>query len=214
MNEEQIERIKNSVREVMQLIAQRGRPLSNELKLQLARVIEHAAERIQEIRGAPPEAPQQAPIPDNAQLLWVLSGGQPNAFVSYLREFPDPTLASIVSNPTRLAQTIEELQRNNPIERTGQADGVPQAQLQSSNVYGFKFNPKDKKLKVRFQGGSVYEYDNVPEVIFNLFAHGNAHARTTGKNRYGAWWRGKNPSLGAALNQYIKEGGYPYRKIK
>ncbi len=167
-----------------------------------------------DVEGVPPEVFNRVPVSENANLLWILSGGQPQAFVSYLREFQDPELSALAENPTLLAQTIQQLQHNNPIEHTGQADGVPQADLQSSNVYGYRFNPRNKKLQVRFQGGSVYEYDNVPDQIFNLFSSGNAQARTNGKNRYGQWWRGKNPSLGAALNQYIKAGGYDYRKLK
>ena len=31
-----------------------------------------------------------------------------------------------------------------------------------------------------------------------------AIAQTTGQNRHGAWWRMKNPSLGASVNQYLK----------
>ncbi len=162
----------------------------------------------------PPQEPEEPQLNDNINLLWQLAGGQPQAFVSYLREFPDPNIQALLKNPGQLAETIQQLQQNNPITRTGQADGISQAPLQSSNVYGFKFNPRDKKLRVRFQGGSLYEYSGIPDVIFNLFSKGNASARTTGSNRFGAWFKGKNPSLGAALNQYIKEGGFPYRKVR
>lgn len=154
------------------------------------------------------------PIPDNAKLLWELSGGNPDAFVSYLREFEDPTLSALLSNPSHLNQTISDLQSTIPIERNQVKDGFKQADLQSSNVYGFKFDPKNKRLKVRFQGGSVYEYGGVPDVIFNLFASGNASAKTKGRNKYGSWFVGKNPSLGSALNQYIKAGKYPYKKLR
>ena len=34
------------------------------------------------------------------------------------------------------------------------------------------------------------------------------------QNQYGRWWRGKNPSLGAALNQYIKAGNFNYRRLR
>jgi hypothetical protein len=155
-----------------------------------------------------------APIPLGTDLLWQLAGGQPNAFVSYLRDVPDPALNALLQDPEILNSIIEHLQINQPIERNGEIDGIEQAPLQSSNVYGFRFNPQSKKLQVRFHGGSVYEYDGVPDVIFSLFANGNANAKTNGKNQYGAWWRGKNPSLGAALNQYIKQGGYTYRRLR
>jgi hypothetical protein len=154
------------------------------------------------------------PIPDNAQLLWTLAGGDENAFVSYLREFPDPTLEALLTNPGNLANTIQQLQRNNPIERDGQWDGIKQAPLQSSNIYGFKFDPKNKRMLVKFQSGSLYQDEGIPDVIFNLFSRGNATAKTNGRNKYGAWFRGKNPSLGASLNQYIKAGGFPYKRLK
>ncbi len=93
-------------------------------------------------------------------------------------------------------------------------DGIPHADLNSSNVWGANYDPKSGKMKVRFHGGSEYEYDGVPQAIFDAFIHGNADARTNGRNRYGRWWRGKNPSLGAALNQYIKAGGFNYRRIR
>jgi hypothetical protein len=166
-----------------------------------------------DVDNVPPEVINGPSPSENANLLWILAGGQEQAFVSYLREFQDPSLQGLLENPTLLAQTIQQLQRNNPIEHIGQADGIPQADLQSSNVYGFRFNPRNKKLQVRFQGGSLYEYDNVPDSIFNLFSHGNATAKTNGKNEYGQWWKGKNPSLGASLNAYIKAGGYNYRKL-
>lgn len=156
----------------------------------------------------------ETPVSENAKLLWTLAGGNPEAFVSYIQEFKDPALDNLISNPNLLESTIQELQRNNPIERNGIEDGIPQADLQSSNIYGFQFNPKNKKLRVRFQEGAVYEYDGVPDIIFNLFARGQAAAKTNGKNNFGRWWKGKSPSLGASLNQYIKKGGYKYRRLR
>lgn len=210
------------VQQLISYIEANGANLNQETQQQLAVVLQEVMGLIAEQGANQPEPPEQPPqitpneppIGDSATLLWVLAGGQPNAFVSYLREFPDPALANLLANPDMLAHTIERLQRDNPIERIGQADGIPQAPLQSSNVYGFRFNPHTKKLQVRFQGGSLYEYEGVPDQIFNLFSNGNASAKTEGKNRYGEWWRGKNPSLGAALNQYIKAGNYPYRRIR
>ena len=65
MNEQAIEEIKNAVRELVKLLAARGKPLSEELKLHLAQVIEYAGERIQELRNAPiePIAPEVDPAP-------------------------------------------------------------------------------------------------------------------------------------------------------
>ncbi len=65
MNEEAIEQLKNALREVMQIIVNRGEPLSEELKVLVAQAMEHIANRIQQLRqegetdtgvnGLPPE---------------------------------------------------------------------------------------------------------------------------------------------------------------
>lgn len=204
----------NEIIDLLQSLMQQAASLSDELSdEEMSQILKIFQDTI-EVIGSASNQVTEIEVPDNAKLLWHLSGGQPNAFVSYLREFPDPTLRQLLANPEQLAETIQNLQQNNPVDMTGSADGLPRADLNSSNVYGFRFDPNTKKMKVRFQSGSVYEYDGIPDLIFNLFSHGNAEARTSGKNKYGRWWRGKNPSLGAALNQYIKAGGYNYRRLK
>jgi hypothetical protein len=70
MNEQQIEEIKNSLRQIMQIISARGQPLSEEIKAFLARVLDHAANSIEELRQqiqAPTEAPIEAPGVPNLQ---------------------------------------------------------------------------------------------------------------------------------------------------
>jgi hypothetical protein len=218
MNErDELERVIAEVLAGVQAYMQSGQQLSPALQQQLTTLIESATERLRELSeeeagiGAGEIEPE---INENLRYLWELSGGQPNAFVSYLREFPHENFSALLNNPSALAQVIEYLERNHPVNRNEIQDGIAQAPLQSSNVYGFRFNPKDKSLQVRFQSGSVYQYGRIPPQIFNLFANGNASARTQGRNRWGSWWRGKNPSLGAALNQYIKAGGFPYRRLR
>lgn len=223
---QELEDILENLLESLQKTLESGEILPDKLLSEVAKEITELTNEINELheeggeeqpqpgQEPPQQTPNEAPISGNAELLWILSGGQPQAFVSYLREFPDPSLANLLNNPDLLARTIERLQENEPQNRNRQQDGIPQAPLQSSNVYGFRFSPQNKKLQVRFNSGSVYEYDNVPEPVFNLFSHGNASAKTQGKNQWGTWWRGKNPSLGAALNQYIKGGGYNYRRLR
>lgn len=155
--EEQIEQLKNALREVVSLISQRGQPLSEEVKAMLVQVMEHVAERIQELRQG-----EEAPI---------------------------------TSEP--------------PLE-----PGIP-----SSNINSFGYDDKNQRLLVKFQGdypqqnGPVYAYTGIPKVIFDLFQKGAIPARTDGKNKWGRWWRGKVPSLGASLYTLIKNGGYPYQKL-
>lgn len=163
MNEQAIEELKNALREVMQMVLSRGQPLSDDMKVVIAEVMEHVATRIQELRqddtgveGLPPAPPQEPPL---------------------------------------------------------------NQRMPSSNIHSFGYDPENERLLVKFQGtypqenGPVYGYGGVPQNIFELFRKGAVPARTDGKNKWGKWWKGKVPSLGASLYTLIKNGGYPYQKL-
>jgi len=122
----------------------------------------------------------------------------------------------------RLVSTIDELRSENPVE--GLSPNSPQEpQLSSggpsSNIHSFGYDNKNGRLLVKFQGdypqenGPVYAYEGVPQQIFDLFRRGAIPARTDGKNKWGRWWKGKVPSLGASLFTLIKNQGYPYQKL-
>ena len=223
MNEERINQIKTQIRDIMREITSMGEEPPEFIQDLLLQVIERAQNQIQELRqqNAPPPQPPAAsagqlpgtPSPD-AQLLWILAGQQPQAFISYLRSFPTPATQSLLTNPTQLNATIVQLSQMMPQGEPPVIHGIEHADLNSSNVWGAAYDPQSGKMRVRFQGGSEYEYDGVPENIFRAFIKGNASAKTKGKNQYGQWWVGKNPSLGAALNQYIKAGGFNYRRLR
>ena len=89
----------------------------------------------------------------------------------------------------------------------------------SAQVNAFKYDPKTKKLFVKFHGkdsadsGPTYSYDGVPKNIYDIFSKGSVAPRTTGRNRYHAWFKGVTPSLGASLNALIKDGGYSYNRL-
>jgi hypothetical protein len=163
--EQQIEDLKNALREVMKMVTQRGEPLSEELKLQVARVMEHVASRIQQLR--------------------------------------------------------EEQQNEEPVEQLQPNLAQPKIQeaMPSSNVFGFNYDYDNQKLLVKFQGndgvgqGPIYSYEGVPRYIFDLFKRGAAIAKTTGHNKWGSWWTGKTPSIGAAMHSFIKNGGYAYQRL-
>ena len=128
-----------------------------------------------------------------------------------------------------LAQVMEHVaSRIQELRSEGNVKGMPpmlpnEPQLDnkypSSNINSFGYDPKNGRLLVKFQGdypqenGAVYGYDNVPQVIFDLFQKGAVPARTDGKNKWGRWWKGKLPSLGASLFTLIKNGGYPYQRL-
>jgi hypothetical protein len=200
----------------IQSVLQSGEVLSDEFQGMLAQELDNTFNHIEQLKTQQSGliSPESANPSSDAQLLWVLSGQQPQAFISYLRSFPTPATAQLANNPTQLNATIVQLQQMMPAGQPPVIDGVPHADLNSSNIWGANYDPGTGRMLVRFQGGSEYEYDGVPENIFKAFIKGNASARSDGKNKYGQWWVGKNPSLGAALNQYIKAGGFPYRKIK
>lgn len=200
----------------IQDVIQSGEILSDEFQGALAQELEATTTRIDQLKSeiSKVQEAQQAPISPDAQLLWVLSGQQEQAFISYLRTFPTPQTQALLNNPTALSHTIEQLSRMMPQGEPPIIDGIQHADLNSSNIWGTQYNPKTGKMKVRFQGGAEYEYDGVPENIYKAFSKGNASAKTKGRNQYGEWWPNKNPSLGAAMNQYIKAGGFNYRRLR
>lgn len=113
----------------------------------------------------------------------------------------------------RLTTRIDEL-RAIPPTRPDITPAMP-----SSNVEGFAYDRDNERLYVRFLGqypnrnGPIYQYEGVPGVIFDLFRNGAIPARTNGKNRWGRWWKGKVPSIGASLYTLIKTVGYPYQRL-
>ena len=179
-------------------------------------VQQELAQFLQEVSGFIEEQnrPVDVPIPPGADLLWILAGGQEDAFISYLRTYPDAGLNALLSSPQQLRQVIDQLTRTMPQGRGEVKDGIEQAALQSSNIFGFQFDPKNGTLLVRFQNGGIYAYAGVPQGVFKVFQQGAVPAKTQGKNKFGQWYVGKLPSLGAAFYELIRNGGYPYKKLQ
>lgn len=233
MNDQAIDQIKESLRELIELLVQRNQPLSEKIKLALSKAMEHASNRIQQLRqediqreqqnqqpfGGHPTPPQPepqgigAPPSADAQLLWVLSGSQEDAFLQYLQEYQTPETQALLRNPAELERVVQFLHAMMPMGRQPIVDGMQHADLNSSTIWGHQYDPSTGKMKVRFQGGAEYEYDGIPANIYRAFSNGDAAATTDGQNQYGKWWISKRPSLGASLNQYIKQGGFPYRRL-
>lgn len=120
----------------------------------------------------------------------------------------------------QIAQTLQLL-----VDRINQGEITPQPipqmdqAMPSSNVNGYKYDPARRRLYVQFLGkhpnrnGPVYSYQNVPPVIYELFRMGSAAARTEGRNRWGNWWRGKSPSMGASVYTLLRLAGFPYQRL-
>ncbi len=233
----QLEELLDELLRGIQDILQSGEVLTDEFQGVLAQEIEATTNRIDQLRkeqqqpqGAPsppepegrepfqgPQTPivEEQPPSADAQLLWILSGQNEQAFLQYLATYPTAATQSLLNNPAELDRVLNYLTAMMPPGgEPPSRDGIQHADLNSSNIYGFRYNPKDGKLKVRFQSGSVYEYDGVPPNLFNAFRQGAAAAKTSGQNQYGRWWQGKNPSLGAAFWQYIRNAGFDYRRLR
>lgn len=201
----------NIVQGIMQYAQANIDTLDYETQGQIAQFLNEAFSFIEQERGR--QVPTPPPLPLGADILWQIANGNPDAFVSYLRTVPDVDLRVIAQNPDLLRQTVERLSREFPPEERPVIEGIEQAPLTSSNIFGFHYDPQSGDLLVRFQGGSIYAYSGVPRHIFNIFAKGAIPAKTEGQNAYGKWWVGKIPSLGAAFYELIRNGGYPYEQV-
>jgi hypothetical protein len=210
-----VDELLRNVTALMDYIQANAATLNMETQRELGLLLQESMQAINEYQQRPPitERPIEATIPEGTGLLWNLAGGEPKAFTNYLKNVPDPSLNGLLNNPTQLNQIIARLQENQPQQRNREIEGVPQAPLQSSNIWGFSYDQKNRKLFVRFQGDGVYEYEGVPPNIFTIFRSGAVPAKTQGQNNYGSWWVGKNPSLGASFYELIRQGGYPFQKL-
>lgn len=132
-------------------------------------------------------------------------------------EIPDEVYAAIVQ-----AIEGEALSPEGPLIQPAaesKITPIPASEHESSNVNGFKYDPKTGKLLVQFHGpypqaeGSVYQYSDVPEYIVDIFARGAIGPKTSGQNRFHKWIRGVSPSLGGSLNALLKAGKFSYKKV-
>lgn len=150
-----------------------------------------------------------------ASQIWNLAQGDPKAFVNYLQQVPDPELNALTQDRGQLETIVRKLIRSDALQKTqAPGDGMPPAPFQSSNVAGFRYDKNNQQLYVKFHNGGVYQYDGVPAWAYKLFATGSAKAKTSGKNKYGSWWKNKSPSLGASVWQFLRNGGYSNRQIR
>lgn len=157
--------------------------------------------------------------PKDSDLLWILSGEKPEVFQKYLSSVPEPELNELAQDPERLGLVIGNLQQKIGLPQGDSSEGIPAAPLMSSNVYGFKYDPQQQKLVMKFQGkggygqGPVYEYEGVPPFVASMIQQGAVSAKTTGRNKWGSWWKFKQPSIGASAYALLVKGGFNYRKI-
>lgn len=219
--QEQLSYIESIVDELIDRLHEtvsRGEVIDDELQGAIARELESAYNRMETLRGQ--RIPNTAPPTPAQQLMWILAGQREDIFINYLNTYPDPELQTLVKNPTELERVIVQLHEMMPSGRpVVSEEGIPHAEINSSNIYGFQYDPSSKSLRVKFQGdgpngGPIYEYDNVPLNVYKAFETGSVPAKTSGQNNFGRWWQGKMPSLGAAFYELIRNGGYAYRRVE
>jgi hypothetical protein len=84
--------------------------------------------------------------------------------------------------------------------------------IKSSNVDRVLFNDENNQLVVQFNDGSKYTYFDVNFSEFISVIDGLAECKTEGKNKWGEWYVGKSPSVGAAVWEYLINTGKSYTK--
>lgn len=139
-------------------------------------------------------------------------------FISTQPEEPPQEIVELLEQVmNHVANRIAELRQTAPVAPTAQPDLTPS--MPSSNIDAFGYDDKTGRLMVKFLGkhpnrnGPIYSYEGVPKVIFDLFRQGSIPARTNGKNKWGSWFKGKVPSIGASMYTLIKNGGYAYNRL-
>lgn len=185
MNEQAINSIKEALREVMQLLVQRGEPLSDELKAKLAQVMEHAANRIQQLRQEEQQEKELEQIEEEqAEVAESLTPTEPTV---------PPTGGPIP-----------------PLEPAPhESSNINAFRYDPENQKLFvKFQGKYPS-----QNGPVYSYEGVPPNIYDVFRRGAVAPKTSGKNAWHTWKEGVTPSHGASMYALIRQGNYPYQRL-
>jgi hypothetical protein len=84
--------------------------------------------------------------------------------------------------------------------------------IRSSNVKKIMYNDETKEMFIQFQDKSIYTYFGVSFQLFLDVSGGRATCITSGENKYGVWYVGKTPSVGAAVHTFLIRRGVKYRK--
>lgn len=64
----------------------------------------------------------------------------------------------------------------------------------SSHLKAVGYDPATQTLEIEFLDGGLYQYSGVPESVYQGLMSASSH--------------------GQYFDQYIKKGGYPYRKLR
>lgn len=185
MHEDQIEQIKESLREMMQILITRGRPIDNEIRRAIVKAIEHAAERITQLRSE-----------QSAQLeLEEAEEEQAEVSETLAPEETEPPLPPGTHPPLMAAP-----QESSNINAFWYDKDLKKLYLKFQDTF-----PS--------QNGPVYVYDGVPKSVFQIIRRGSVPPKTSGSNPWHTWKEGVTPSHGASVYRMIKQAGYPYQRL-
>ena len=84
--------------------------------------------------------------------------------------------------------------------------------VESSNVNSVVYQDETKELVIKFRDGGIYTYFDVDINEFMSVVQGLAECKTEGSNKWGEWYVGKTPSVGAAVWEYLINTGKQYKK--
>ena len=186
MNEEAINNIKDALREVMNLLVQRGQPISDDIKQILTQVMEHVASRITELR-------QPGSMPSLLEME-----NQQEQVSNEMAPPEQPPAPPTGGNVPPLDQAPHESSNINSFKYDPE----------NEQLY-VKFQDKYPG-----QNGPVYSYEGVPNYIYDIFRRGAVAPKTSGSNAWHTWKEGVTPSHGAAMNALLKGGGFAYQRIR
>lgn len=108
----------------------------------------------------------------------------------------------------RKLKEIEEFRRVNNVLEFRKWRNRPK----SSNVNNILYNDETKELIVKFNEGDIYTYFDVEFSLFQDLVNGAGVCRTEGENKWGSWFIGKTPSVGAALYNRLVKSSIRYKK--
>lgn len=84
--------------------------------------------------------------------------------------------------------------------------------VDSSNVDRVMYDDVTKQMTIKFNEGSIYTYKDVPISLFEDIIDGNGTCISEGSNKWGDWFIGKSPSVGAAVYQRLVEKSWPFER--
>ena len=85
--------------------------------------------------------------------------------------------------------------------------------LKSAPIEQFAYNEELQVPLIKFRKGPWYAYQGVDPKTFERFSKGQGTAKTEGEFAGLKWWKGKNPSIGAAFWKEIRDKN-PYARLQ